>query len=496
MKTVTIAGLVFIALALIFFLSWRLTQNRQLRSFWDVVRNPNVLLDLDRYHRENAEAAARLKTSPDELVKFVDHYILKPQPSFEEWRNRRIIAQLGELCFPRALALLRDPSLSSRWLQIDESDDGTPQGPFIRLCHIFDEDALPPAELVPLLIPFLDASTEDIRRSAASVLGATGVVESLNGLQKALGDEDEYVKGYALRGIQRATTNPRIPADVNDKLFALVSSRWPEDTEFEVSSELPGVLLALDRERARTYLLNERLFSIEFEPVWRIIEAFDAAGEQVPRDRMLALVAEIERIEDRPWRYPLATVMQYALYHLGHYRDAEIRALLNRLSHHENQDVVAGAVRGLTRFYRLDDLYVRSWKIVEEQGWDQLSLGAKYECAVKELDGEVKNGGFSQYYFNSGGDRWDVAEAALQAIGADQHRTLLQATVERFPDAHPSNDRDRRQQQLAKIVRQQEDPFHAQDDAWYKIANENLELLLLRYHISRIPDSQIDAQVE
>lgn len=45
-------------------------------------------------------------------------------------------------------------------------------------------------------------------------------------------------------------------------------------------------------------------------------------------------------------------------------------------------------------------------------------------CAV-ELHSEVVNGGFNQYYFNSGGDRADCARRTFDLLGADRIADLV-----------------------------------------------------------------------
>jgi hypothetical protein len=63
-------------------------------------------------------------------------------------------------------------------------------------------------------------------------------------------------------------------------------------------------------------------------------------------------------------------------------------------------------------------------------------------------------------------------------------------TLQRFPESAPSSKRSIRGEKLAKIVRKQEDPFNEQDSAWYKLRDENLDKLVLRYNLANLQGRQ------
>jgi len=109
-------------------------------------------------------------------------------------------------------------------------------------------------------------------------------------------------------------------------------------------------------------------------------------------------------------------------------------------------------------------------------------------CAIEELDGEVNNGGFAQYFFNSSGNHWKDALSGLAAIGATKHHKIMAEAIEKFGQSMPSSARDVRDSQLSKIVRKQEDPFNEQDTAWYKTEDELLARLMFRYNLSNMKE--------
>lgn len=112
--------------------------------------------------------------------------------------------------------------------------------------------------------------------------------------------------------------------------------------------------------------------------------------------------------------------------------------------------------------------------------------GTKHILAVKELDAEVNNGGFAQYYFNSSGDHWQDARNGLAAIGAGGRHRLMSATIETFGDVKPAVDRSTRTSQLSQVVRKKDDPFNEQDSAWYQIEGENLDRLIFKHNVANL----------
>jgi hypothetical protein len=80
-------------------------------------------------------------------------------------------------------------------------------------------------------------------------------------------------------------------------------------------------------------------------------------------------------------------------------------------------------------------------------GFDSLSEHEKLYFAVGELEGEVYNGGFDQYFFNSSASHYAYAEAGLVALGAIRTLDLLRQAKEVLfsASAVPTDTRMRRQ---------------------------------------------------
>lgn len=63
---------------------------------------------------------------------------------------------------------------------------------------------------------------------------------------------------------------------------------------------------------------------------------------------------------------------------------------------------------------------------------------------VIELEDEVNNGGFHQYFNNSSGDHSAETVLALDAIGAKAMADILRHAMARFPGDGPPKDREAR----------------------------------------------------
>ncbi|MDG2223927.1 MAG: DMP19 family protein [Rubripirellula sp.] len=490
MKIAIVVVLMLVIAAVIFF-GWSRSRRPGQGSFWDLVRNPDAMPDFDQLEEEVADAAKSMSESSTEVAALVDFFVFEAESSRDAEKELRILAKLGSEAYPRALEILRDPSLQERLVELPDQESSRPESPLNRLCEIFDQDAPPPKEAAVLLAPFLESDSDEIRKRVALIIGSVASTDSLPGLGQAVTDRGEYVRSSALIGIQRAISAGRVEESAKDDLFTVIADMWPGDTNFNVCDSIPTILLKLDRDRAIEYLTSEELLSVRFGPVWRILEAFERESVKVPRARVLTIIADSSK---EPIEYPMANVVEAALPLVGVHRNAEDLVMLERFLDHEDEKVSRGAIKAIYRFHRYYEVIRDPWDVVQADGWEALTEAEKHICAITELDAEVNNGGFAQYYFNSSGDHWQAAQDGLAAIGAIEHRGLMSATVEAFGDSKPLADRNPRTSQLSKLVRKQEDPFSEQDSAWYSIEDENLDRLIFKYNMENLDCRQKNDQ--
>ena len=135
-----------------------------------------------------------------------------------------------------------------------------------------------------------------------------------------------------------------------------------------------------------------------------------------------------------------------------------------------------------------DDLIRLSEKIFQrlgDVGFEGLTDNQKVFVCVWSLEGEVNNGGFDQFYFNSSGD-WSIGiHAALEKIGAHQMAAIVHRANSFFPDGIPSKDRQARQHQLDALPEAVRDSFQQLDSEFYKYP-DNLESLLQEFVTANI----------
>jgi len=108
--------------------------------------------------------------------------------------------------------------------------------------------------------------------------------------------------------------------------------------------------------------------------------------------------------------------------------------------------------------------------------WAELSGPERVVVLVDQVESEVNNGGFHQFYFNAAGDRAIETPAALREIGACQLAAIIDVANALFPGGTPPENRAERQRVLDEI-----DPaistFRHLDDKFYAYPDDTLKLV-------------------
>lgn len=105
------------------------------------------------------------------------------------------------------------------------------------------------------------------------------------------------------------------------------------------------------------------------------------------------------------------------------------------------------------------------------------------ETLIAELEAEVNNGGFDQFFFNSAGDATRETIDALIVIGAHVTAALVARAAAKFPGSLPPVDRNTRQDVLAAISTSG-GAFELEDSEFYKY-REDLKALADAYVAAR-----------
>ena len=95
---------------------------------------------------------------------------------------------------------------------------------------------------------------------------------------------------------------------------------------------------------------------------------------------------------------------------------------------------------------------------------------------IDELEAEVNNGGFHQYFYNSAGNDTTETIQALEAIGALHIADIVKKAAAMFPDGIPPKERFARQEVLLELFPKAE-VFEDLDNEFYAYPDDLSALL-------------------
>ncbi|MEM7519210.1 MAG: DMP19 family protein, partial [Planctomycetota bacterium] len=106
----------------------------------------------------------------------------------------------------------------------------------------------------------------------------------------------------------------------------------------------------------------------------------------------------------------------------------------------------------------------------------------QYVASVSSLEGQVNNGGFLQYFFNSTGDDCLVALEATRAVGLPHTNSQLQRAVAVLGAHEPLADRDRRLELIADMRDADEEALESITSEFFA-DHDQLVVTLARYMV-------------
>jgi hypothetical protein len=120
------------------------------------------------------------------------------------------------------------------------------------------------------------------------------------------------------------------------------------------------------------------------------------------------------------------------------------------------------------------------WAREAKVGVKTLSAAERVFLSVWNLEAEVNNGGFEQYYMNSAGDNALETPGALREIGATQAAAIVEEANSLFGPSGPPADRDARTRALESLGKTATDAFETLDTRFQEYP-DNLEDLLRQF---------------
>lgn len=109
---------------------------------------------------------------------------------------------------------------------------------------------------------------------------------------------------------------------------------------------------------------------------------------------------------------------------------------------------------------------------------DRLNESQKVLLIVGNLEREINNGGFHQFYFNSSGDYANETIDALIKIGANKTAEIVKKANSEFKNGILPKDRVERQNELELIEEKGEGNWNKCDSEFYEYQDDLTELLI------------------
>jgi len=113
-------------------------------------------------------------------------------------------------------------------------------------------------------------------------------------------------------------------------------------------------------------------------------------------------------------------------------------------------------------------------------GFDGLRDAEKVFVCVWVLKGQVDNGGFDQFFFNSSGEYSVEAVSAFEKIGATKIAEIIQQANGMFKNGQPPKNWEYRQEELSKMPESAEKELGRLTDEFYK-CTEDVDKLLYQF---------------
>lgn len=109
---------------------------------------------------------------------------------------------------------------------------------------------------------------------------------------------------------------------------------------------------------------------------------------------------------------------------------------------------------------------------------DRLNESQKILLIVENLEREINNDGFHQFYWNSSGDYAIETIDALIKIGANKTAEIVKKANSEFKNGSLQKDRTERQNELELIEKKAEENWNKCDSEFYAYQDNLTELLI------------------
>ncbi|MFT6080123.1 MAG: hypothetical protein ACI8UD_000113 [Planctomycetota bacterium] len=424
-------------------------QNQGAGGLGDVVKNPDLWDSMNEHFQQRDRELEQAKHwSDDEIALAFDYYVFKLKHSDDDNEDAfRKLAQQPHKASEQALVTLGDPNLQSR-LRKEPKD----QPALYRACQVLMLS--PSAHAAPQVRRLLAASKSDVKNDAlrwlAQVADATYVDDLLAGLRS----NDQDARWAVINGLINGTheAGSRLAIDMFEPVATLLSQDDCDNIE-----QAAQLLLRWNREAALARFEQIGAFDANHNAFRNTLEAMLAQGEALPRQRLHELwqtldSSDASKSDGRPVLQMLAM----------HHNDEDL-PLLRQILDREHESASAAAA-ALLHYHGLQD-----WAATVAQRPHTLrSEAEQVAMAAFDYDCNVCNGGHTQFFFNSSGDSWQTALAALERAGDTARLEILREAIAKFPNL-PSSNRDKRHKQVSQLTNESAEAFEDLDSRYYAV---------------------------
>jgi HEAT repeat protein len=227
---------------------------------------------------------------------------------------------------------------------------------------------------VPQLINLFESGDAKPRKEAALALGSLGTRACTGTIVVALADDDDYVRSYAMMGIERGISAKRCQPDFLEAVFPALVKLLNRD-DCSVSGTAPQLLLDIDADRAIPILLSPDYFTADNSQLAYILRALNHHNYAVPHTKLLPLLNELRTTADR---YPRNFHYAEALRAYGRNPDAQAANWIRGGLRSANETIREGAAAALANLSGISDAFTYVCEIWERDGFDQLSDPQKH----------------------------------------------------------------------------------------------------------------------
>jgi hypothetical protein len=385
------------------------------------------------------------------------------------YKERQAIISAGDRAVPLLQAAIRDEKFQFHRYGKDVFA-GSPLETALDLLEPFTLPA------TSVLEPALRHNDEQIRGRALYHIAQCGNDDAIDVIKAGLRSPSEHCRTWTLMGLEFLKRTGRGSKVFRTAVFDAVVPLI-DDEEYSPAEHAPRALLVLDFERAKGVLLSKEHFHPNAKHINEVLRALRDERVVVPASDLRDLLAAIR---NKATKYPFDYAYAEGLVLLAISEGPKAAGLIADAAVWGNERVREGTAEATQVAAGVADAFDFVIAIYQQHGAKGLSGPQLHYLTLSFLDAEVRNGGFSQFYFNSSGDLASYAVAAAKAVGATKIAELVQKANSLFGKSGPSVDRDKRMDQLSKVDLKALNDL----DTQYYECSERLSELLPRFAAS------------